>query len=487
VNLRQKFGLLALIYVGSLSLNLLAACWCIVVYYQSTIEGFESDFSRQDRVAKVQQMVQRLSDDLEASRVQGEYAFSSLDTTQAIAESLHEMDPGEMEGRVQEILAQVQRSASECHRIAEERADAIERQKSGAGSAEDLGDLLAQEQEALVELNLILPSAGQAFSDRRQDSALRAADTQQKVLYILTASWLVGGILCVTGLMLFRKWVGLPVADLRDATREIGAGNFEYRIKPRAHDELGDLAHEINLMSGTIRSMQIRLVEQERLAAAGEMVTRLAHNIRNPLAGIRGLAEATVANSAEDRGTVECQRRIIDTVDRFEKWLRDLQQSVSPLELNLQDVQIEKLADDVVTALRPMLDRRQVDVRVEIDPAVRVVKIDALHFEQAVVSLITNAVQASRAGQQVKLHVETVADSEDQWRLSVEDEGTGIPEVIREKIFTPYFTTKPDGNGVGLAMVSKVVKIHGGQILLESEVGRGSRFTAVLPGRVMEV
>ena len=72
-------------------------------------------------------------------------------------------------------------------------------------------------------------------------------------------------------------------------------------------------------------------------------------------------------------------------------------------------------------------------------------------------------------------------------RLSVEDEGTGIPEVIREKIFTPYFTTKPDGNGVGLAMVSKVVKIHGGQILLDSEVGRGSRFTAVMPGRVVEV
>ena len=156
------------------------------------------------------------------------------------------------------------------------------------------------------------------------------------------------------------------------------------------------------------------------------------------------------------------------------------------MELNLQDVEIEQLADNVVTALRPMLDRRQVDVQIEIDPAVRVVKIDALHFEQAVVSLITNAVQASQAGQSVTLRVESVSDSEDHWRLSVEDKGTGIPEVIREKIFTPYFTTKPDGNGVGLAMVSKVVKIHGGQILLESEVGSGSRFTAVMPGRVAE-
>jgi signal transduction histidine kinase len=487
VNLRQKFGLVALIYVLSLSANVVMSCWCIVVYYQSTIAGFESDVNRYDRVSKLQQMVQQLSDELETYGTKEEYTSSSLDTMEVITESLQQMDPGQMEGRVQEIWAEVQQAASECLRIAEQRAAAIDRQESDTAFEGELAELLEQEHGALVELSRVLPWAGQAFSDRRQDSALRAAATQETVIKILIVNALVGGLLCVSGLMLFRKWVGRPVADLRDATREIGAGNFEYRIKPRARDELGDLAREVNRMSETIRSMQIRLVEQERLAAAGEMVTRLAHNIRNPLAGIRGLAEATVASNAEDQDTVECQRRIIDTVDRFEKWLRDLQQSVSPLELNLQDVEIERLADDVVTALRPMLDRRQVEVCVEIDPEVKVVKIDALHFEQAVVSLLTNAVQASKAGQQVKLRVEGVADSEDRWRLSVEDEGTGIPEVIREKIFTPYFTTKPDGNGVGLAMVSKVVKIHGGQILLESEVGRGSCFTAVMPGRVVEV
>lgn len=487
MNLRQKFGLLALIYVLSLSANLVMSCWCIVVYYQSTIEGFESDFSRHDRVLKVQQMVQELADELEASDLKGAYRFSSLETMKVIVESVRGVDPGQMEGRVHEIWAQVEGAASECLRVAEKRAECLAPGNPGGVSADDLQHLLKQEQSALVELNRVLPWAGQAFSDRRQDSALRAAATQETVIQILIVNALVGGLLCVAGLMLFRKWVGRPVADLRDATREIGAGNFEYRIKPRAKDELGDLAREVNHMSETIRAMQIRMVEQERLAAAGEMVTRLAHNIRNPLAGIRGLAEATVTSNADDRDTVECQRRIIDTVDRFEKWLRDLQQSVSPLELNLQDVEIEQLADDVVTALRPMLDRRKVDVQVEIDPAIKVVKIDALHFEQAVVSLITNAVQASEPGQRVRMRVEPLADSEDRWQLSVEDEGTGIPEAIREKIFTPYFTTKPDGNGVGLAMVSKVVKIHGGQILLETEVGRGSRFTAVMPGRVLEV
>ena len=108
-------------------------------------------------------------------------------------------------------------------------------------------------------------------------------------------------------------------------------------------------------MSTTIIEMQTKMVEQERLAAAGEMVTRLAHNIRNPLAGIRGLAEATIHSHPDDEQTTECQKRIINTVDRFEKWLRDLQQSVSPLELNLQPVAIGEVLDSVVTALRPML------------------------------------------------------------------------------------------------------------------------------------
>jgi signal transduction histidine kinase len=121
---------------------------------------------------------------------------------------------------------------------------------------------------------------------------------------------------------------------------------------------LGQLAEEVNEMSATVVAIQTQLVEQERLAAAGEMVTRLAHNIRNPLAGIRGLAEATTALHPEDIELVGCQQRITDTVDRFEKWLRDLQQSVTPLKLNLQPVRLEELVGGVMTALRPMFDRR---------------------------------------------------------------------------------------------------------------------------------
>jgi signal transduction histidine kinase len=273
-----------------------------------------------------------------------------------------------------------------------------------------------------------------------------------------------------------------PVDDLREATKQIAQGRFDYRIQPRSRDELGQLASEVNQMAATIVDMQTKMIEQERLAAAGEMVTRLAHNIRNPLAGIRGLSETTLQLNQDDAETVGCQERIIATVDRFEKWLRDLQQSVSPLTIQPKPVAIEALLADTLAALQPMLDRHNVSVEKQVDPNLKHVSVDGGHFEQAVVSLVTNAIQASNRGQTVRLRVEGVPGDSGHWRFSVEDEGAGVPAELREKIFEPYFTTKPDGNGIGLSTARKVVRLHGGQLSVESEEGRGSRFEMYMPG-----
>jgi len=198
------------------------------------------------------------------------------------------------------------------------------------------------------------------------------------------------------------------------------------------------------------------------------------------------LAEATLSRHNGEADTVRCQQRIIDTIDKFERWLHDLQQSVSPMTLNLQRVRIGELIEQVVTVLRPMLDRRQVDVRTQVDPMMSEVEVDSLHFEQALVALVTNAVQASGAGQIVHARAAPVPEKPGQWRLTVEDAGVGIPPGIHDKIFMPHFTTKQDGNGVGLAIASKVVKSHGGQLTVDSEPGRGSRFIATMPGLVRE-
>ncbi len=462
MELRKKFGLLALIYVLSLSANLALSAYCILVYFRSAFIESEATFALQQRLDRLRTQVGQQA----AMRAAASAPADDAEDWRMLVDEIESMTLQTADGPLAELWPDVASIAR--------RAD--------------------DDPEALAQLEQRLTRAGLILSQQWQRTVERADETQQTVRRILIANTLSGVVLCVVGLIFVRRWVIRPVADLREATKQIAGGNFAHRVQPRSRDELGQLAREVNEMAGTIVSMQTRLIVQERLAAAGEMVTRVAHNIRNPLAGIRGLAESVIESNPRDPDTVQCQRRIIDTIDRFEKWLRDLQQSVSPLELNLQRVRIDELVGNVVTVLRPMLVRKQVHVDVRIDPAMTDVTVDNLHFEQALVALVTNAVQASQAGQTIRVRAEpsirnpqsAIRNAAGLWCLTVEDEGPGIPPDLREKIFLPYFTTKPDGNGIGLAMASKVLKTHGGSLTVESEPGRGSRFAAVLPGMVLE-
>jgi len=479
VQLRQKFGWLALIYVLSLTANLVMSGWCIVVYFQSAFHGFQSEFAREQEIERIRSMVRRQRALLEKDRPLGELAGDYDQIEQAVMVAMAQLGADSRLEPIAHLWPAITQAAARKRLAVEEQL--------GTGENPPPGWVISEAgREAFVEVDELLGQASAAFRRRRESSVDRATDTQQRVVTILMVNTACGAFLCGLGVVFVRRWVVRPVADLREATKEIAGGNFAYRIAPRSGDELGQLAREVNQMASTIVEMQSRLIEQERLAAAGEMVNRLAHNIRNPLAGIRGLAEATVSRHADQTETAQCQQRIIDTVDKFEKWLHDLQQSVSPMTLNPQRVPVDELINNVITALRPMMDRRGVGVQVQIDPAMREVRIDPMHLEQAVVALVTNAVQASSEGQSVRARAAPLADKPGQWQLTVEDDGVGVPPQIREKIFRPHFTTKPGGNGVGLAIASKVVKAHGGQLTVDSEPGRGSRFVATMPGLVTE-
>ena len=473
MRLRHKFGVLALIYVVSLSANLVMSAWCILVYFQSAFGEYEAAILAQDQIEHVRSLFNRQLELCQGNGSPDELKAGSKLTRQEMATVLASIADDPSSDSPNDLWQRIQQSAAQAE-------EAVARRCS-------TGEALSKaERAAFRELDVLLGSASAAFSLRRQTSVARATGTQQQIKAILLVNTACGAALCVLGLVVVRRWVLHPVAELREATKQVSQGNFGYRIKPRSQDELGRLADEVNQMAATIVDMQAKLVEKERLAAAGEMITRLAHNIRNPLAGIRGLAEATIQGRDSDDDVCPHQQRIIETVDRFESWLRGLQHSVSPMDLNLQRISIGDLVANVVRALRPMAERRRVVIEVSVAPEVDQVEVDSLHFEQALVALITNAVQASRESQVVRVAVDLVPETAGRWQLTVEDQGAGIPPDLQDKIFTPYFTTKPDGGGVGLATASKVVNTHGGELTLESEPDQGSRFTAVMPGLVTE-
>lgn len=304
---------------------------------------------------------------------------------------------------------------------------------------------------------------GHILSDQRFQSD-HAVLIRQSVLTVSGACLVALALTVLLGFLLFNRWIVLPVGSLRAATKRISAGDYEHRVEVRGEDELSQLSREVNQMASTIDAMTLERVERERLAAIGEMVRRVAHNLRNPLAGIRSLAEVTRSELDETSDLRDVQGRIIQTVDRFEGWLRDLLRSTRPLEMAPVQIDLVSWMPEVVATLRPLAESRRISLSLELPSDSVLVSADPSHFEQAVVAVVTNAVQAVPIRGIVEIRI-TRTDT-DHAQIDVVDNGPGVATEDRERIFRPYFTSKPDGTGIGLALAKHVIEQHDGSITL---------------------
>lgn len=323
-----------------------------------------------------------------------------------------------------------------------------------------------------------------------QDARL-AADYSDEVrprltLTVLTSVAMVVLLLFVAASM-FRRWVLVKAEHLRVAAEHLGRGEFEYRIVVTGDDELDRVGRQVNQMAATIETMQAERIERERLAAIGEMSRRVAHNIRNPLAGIRSLAELSAVESPPDSPVADHQRRILSTVDRFDRWLNELLSVSTPLDVSPQAQPIRPWLAGLVEAHRAMAEDRGVVLVLDDAGAPEEAPIDRRHLEQAVAAVISNAIEISPEGGRVEVRV--VTTHRGVWSITVTDQGPGIGPEAREKLFRPYFTTKPGGTGIGLAIAHRVARDHGGNLTAENrpepptnpDFGPGALFRIELP------
>lgn len=382
-----------------------------------------------------------------------------------------------------------------------------------APNDQDLAGML----ESLEHAFALIRRIEQRIVEDTNRFVMRATDVRGELLWLTSIVGFLILLTCVLGVLLVSRWVMQPVADLRAAAARIAAGDFGHRIPIRATDELGALSTEVNSMAAMVKSMQDEAVQRERLAAVGEVVRRIAHNLRSPLAGIRGLAELTRKEldspdvpEAFRSDIGENQQRIIGAVDRFELWLRDLLSATRPLEIVHRSLDPAPWLSRVVDAYRPKAQAHGVKVELDTTDAPPLAAFDPRHLELAIGALLSNALDSlagAPLGSQNPLEIALVRvrcrripcrSSEDGqagevWELAVEDNGPGVPSDLRERIFTPYFTTKREGTGIGLALAVQVIRAHGGNLTLlnvshkSGTVGaaapeaRGAVFSARLP------
>lgn len=283
----------------------------------------------------------------------------------------------------------------------------------------------------------------------------------------LVSSTLLVVLAGVLGTLLVRRLVLAPVEALRVAAARIGAGDYGHRIQLRGNDEMATLAGEMDEMAGLIGQMQDERIERERLAAVGEMVQRIVHNIRGPLGGIRGVVEVADRNADRVDLVRESMARVKGTIDRFDIWVNEMLQVTRPADVKPREQRVRPWLQSLVESHRDAATSAGVILELDAAAGPESASFDSHHLEQALVGVISNAIQASPASGQVFVRAHDGSEA-GTWVIEVEDTGPGIRPEDLGRIFRPYFTTKTDGNGIGLAHARQIIERHGGRIWAEN-------------------
>jgi two-component system, NtrC family, sensor histidine kinase HydH len=230
-----------------------------------------------------------------------------------------------------------------------------------------------------------------------------------------------------------------------------------------------------------LREAEAQVRRTERLAALGQLSAGLAHEIRNPLSTIKGSAEMLFKN-VDANGAVahELAGFISTEVDRTNALVTRFLDFARPLALRLEKTEITEVIDEAVAQVEKHTPPLDVSIYKNYSPDIPPFLLDRQLLERVLYNLVLNAAQASPPQGSVTVKTREVGDTVE---ISVIDRGSGIAPKDRESIFNPFFTTKSSGVGLGLAIVSKIVDEHGGQITVESEPGAGSVFRVFLPIR----
>jgi signal transduction histidine kinase len=237
------------------------------------------------------------------------------------------------------------------------------------------------------------------------------------------------------------------------------------------------VAEQLATANRSLQEAEAAFRRSERLAALGQLTAGLAHELRNPLGTIRASSEMLEKSVAADNDVArELAGFILSEVDRTNSLITRFLDFARPLSLRLATANLNEVVDQAVSELAR--HPNGVSVHKNYSPDIPPFPLDRELMERVLFNLILNAAQATPASGAITVKTRL---SGDQAVIDVIDRGQGIDPKHRENIFNPFFTTKPGGVGLGLAIVSKVVDEHGGKIAVESEVGKGSIFRVFLP------
>lgn len=240
------------------------------------------------------------------------------------------------------------------------------------------------------------------------------------------------------------------------------------------------LIHDVSQMC----ELEARLQRQHRLAAMGEMVGRIAHEIRNPLGSVELFASLLRRDLEAQPASLAYAEQISQAVRALDGLLSNLLAYTRPERIARAWTAVEPLVMEAVTLATHAMSKHPVDVRLNLDPRLPFIWCNEGQLKQVVLNLLLNAIQAMPHGGTVTVTLATADEGVlggPAVCMTVTDSGGGIDPAIRPRIFDPFFTTKDEGTGLGLAIVHAILDAHHGRIDVDSRVGEGTTFILLLP------
>jgi signal transduction histidine kinase len=283
------------------------------------------------------------------------------------------------------------------------------------------------------------------------------------ILFVVSSQWFLWTVDLVVRTAAFIM-VGTVVNTLAE----------DLRIQSRKYRLTAEQLAEANVH---VQQAEEAVRRSDRLAALGQLSAGLAHELRNPLGTIKASSEMLSRSVPADNEVArEVSGFIVTEVDRANSLITRFLQFARPLQLRLDKADLTQVVDRSITLAKR--EAPAIAIYTNYAPEIPPFPFDAELMERVFYNLVLNAAQATKEGGAVT--VKTRADN-GVAEIAVIDRGSGIEPQHRESIFNPFFTTKPQGVGLGLAIVSKIVDEHGGKIAVESEPGKGSVFHVFLP------
>jgi signal transduction histidine kinase len=324
--------------------------------------------------------------------------------------------------------------------------------------------------------------------------------TESRLLLAIVVLALAAGLV---GSWLIAEGLARPITELRTAMAVVGAGNLDHPINTQPSGEVGDLARAFATMTDKLRQSradlvrlnteleakveqlqqtQTQLVQSERMASIGQTAAAVAHGLRNPLASLRAVAQLALRHPGSPAAQ-ENLGEMIGEVDRLDRRITHFLDFSRPAPFHPLRENASQLLDGLLPPLRKLTAERSVALDVSLAPVLPDTQMDPMQIEQALLEVISNALDSMPGGGRLRLatRVDATETPDEVVVIEVADTGAGIPADTLASVCEPFFTTRADGTGLGLAIAKRYVEQNGGTLSIMSRTNEGTTVRMTFP------